>query len=191
MMNATLETLLPGLDGPFRQTLPKMERMVQDAVNDPFMVVRSQAENIVLLSGETRPPRVLQLRCIFDWMVPRCGYVGDPMGWQLLKGPWQMLREIRERGRAMAACASHAMLAVSLGLTLRLRMGFVLCAPSEAPNDLQHVYAAMLDGDGTSANDLIACDTGNPSPVFGVHTDLLNAESTDRTFIPAFDDGEV
>lgn len=179
-LSVTFETLAPGLDGTLVQTLPTMESLVRAAVVDPR--VRRAAEWIV---KKTSPgDRIAEARAIFDWILERLQFRRDPIDMQLLQDPVTLLTRIQKYGWAAGNCAAHAMLAASLGITLRLPIVWVLAG--DTVDEPQHVYAAMrtdtLDSNAPveSTADLVSLDTAVPDPAFGKH-----APAGARSAVPA------
>ena len=111
--------------------------------------VRSYAEE-----AAGRGPRIIQAGRMFQTIREKVNYVADPepfhrkgslVGVEYTKAPWQMVKEIKERGFSAGDCDDQASLSYSLlksaGIPAVMR---VVWYGGEEP---KHIYClAMLDG---------------------------------------------
>jgi hypothetical protein len=175
------ERLRAGPDG-VRQTYTRMQRIVRDAVYDPFLICRRAAEQIVWSTDGG--DRIAECRALFRWLFRHVRYTRDPGFLEFLQDPRALLYAIDTRWLAFGDCDDHAMLMASLCWVLRIPTVFVLVARRES--DYSHVYAAAqldeyetsdaqqarwLAGDSTARSGLLCLDTAASDAELGVHPD--------------------
>ncbi len=173
---ATYTDLEPGIAGN-QQTLTEMRAQVLEHYLDPR--VSYAVSHILEKAGAPGGDRQAEARALFDFLASVVRYQRTPTNTDTTYDPTILLSRIEKDGFGAGNCNNHATLMATLGHSVRLPIVWVLLGAS--PDAYSHVYAAMdlragatgtLDdplGFPTSADDLLALDTGTPSPRFGVH----------------------
>ncbi len=182
-----MQPLLPGSAGPYRQTLPRMRKQVDQCVRDPFWRCRKAVERL-LSSGSRSPSQAEIAEILFAFQCEAMGYLEDPTDMEMCKHPFDVMREIAGSGRGWGDCNNHAAFMAALAHSVRLPVFWAICTPEGCPEDQRHIYAALLVADDEGPyddGDFLALDTGRRYPVFGRHSDLSGI-ATERTWTPAY-----
>lgn len=124
-----------------RKTLEAMERLVRQGIRDPEVVLYAQQA----VRGAPEYGQRAELDAILDDVRRTMRYTLDPVGVETVKSPSFILREIRDRGRAVMDCDDAsvwtAALVRSVGMNTRWKV------IQDDPTEFTHVFLeAEADG---------------------------------------------
>lgn len=133
-----------------RMTLSAMEKMVEQGIRDPRVVLFAQE----LVRNGPEYGKAAELDSILRGVRRVMRYTPDPLGVETVKTPSFIVQEIKDRGRAVMDCDDASVLTAALVRSIGTPTRFKVI--KDSPTEFTHVYLEAFLDDGWVKVDPIA-----------------------------------
>ncbi len=180
MTTVELTYMPPGNAGVRERTIPTMWCLA--LCWSP--VVRRQAELILYDLVPEQSSSFLQAAAFYRWVQEHLTYAGDHLVVEELRGPEQLLADIRARGYAYADCDDYVILLGALLAAMGIKFS-IITTSAGADQIFDHTFLLVSTEQGEIVADPIPEKTGAPHP-FGWHVPWGSVTNIERHEVPSW-----